>query len=521
MKITMKRSELFYYLFFVSLLMAKGIGLYDGQLLYKGVLIVAGVAWIGKILLTEYTKREAAIVTILVVMGAVSYLVSGEKGALLCVLLITGLKNINIKGLFHIGMVVWGVCFGGMFLLHTSHLLEGPFKVHEKYGLGMLIRWGLGYSHPNVLHISYLVFAIFLLYLVKDKNFFRTFTIVLVGNVIIFLYSLSSTGFIVVNVYLCLSLYWKFRKNLTIVEKAMIQLLLPICLLYSLLLPITLEGQGFEILNKLVNTRLNLSKHFLTNYAPTLFGVSLEQVTTSQLTMDNSYVFAFVLYGGILFALLVYGYVLLIHRLCKEKETKKLAVVLSCLIGGLTEPFLFNTSFKNLSLLFFKDLMFEEEKECSISFLSGYNEEVTFEVGSIKKWVEETRSVLKKKQRAVFMVSLLLGISCMLGYTAISQKPDRVIVPQSACDIAVLQRNRDNIEYVEPEELIQEETDRIYGNTGKDKMIVYRENIGTVEYIREILAVFLLTAFGTMVLTGTIITSRNKVLSDEKGINCK
>ena len=37
MKITMKRSELFYYLFFVSLLMAKGIGLYDGELLYKGV----------------------------------------------------------------------------------------------------------------------------------------------------------------------------------------------------------------------------------------------------------------------------------------------------------------------------------------------------------------------------------------------------------------------------------------------------------------------------------------------------
>ena len=301
----------------------------------------------------------------------------------------------------------------------------------------------------------------------------------------------------------------------------MIQLLLPICLLYSLLLPITLEGQGFEILNKLVNTRLNLSKHFLTNYAPTLFGVSLEQVTTSQLTMDNSYVFAFVLYGGILFVLLVYGYILLIHRLCKEKETKKLAVVLSCLIGGLTEPFLFNTSFKNLSLLFFKDLLFEEEKECSIFLLSKYDKEVFFEIRSIKKWVEETRSVLKKKQRAVFMVSLLLGISCMLGYTAISQKPDRVIVPQSACDIAVLQRNRDNIEYVEPEELTQEETDRIYGNTGKDKMIVYRNNIGTVEYIREILAIFLFTAFGTMVLTGTIIRSRNKVLSDEKGINCK
>ncbi|GFI68295.1 hypothetical protein IMSAG249_00111 [Lachnospiraceae bacterium] len=50
-----KISELFFYIFFVSLLFAKGIGLYDGQTIFKIFLLVALCAWGLKQIYTEYT----------------------------------------------------------------------------------------------------------------------------------------------------------------------------------------------------------------------------------------------------------------------------------------------------------------------------------------------------------------------------------------------------------------------------------------------------------------------------------
>ena len=148
-------SEICYYIFFVLLLVAKGAGLYDGQAVFKLFLVIAMLFWSAKMILTAYTIRELVTVSLLLVLGGIVYLVSGEKGALLYIMMVTGLKNIPVKRVFTVGIASWGLVFTANVWIHAVGLLEGPFKVHDKFGLGMVIRWGLGYSHPNVLHVSY------------------------------------------------------------------------------------------------------------------------------------------------------------------------------------------------------------------------------------------------------------------------------------------------------------------------------------------------------------------------------
>ena len=78
--LTVRLGELLYYVFFAGLLFAKGIGLYDGQKSFKIILIVSCVCWAGKMLMTEFERRELLTAVLLLLLGAVVYRVSGDKG---------------------------------------------------------------------------------------------------------------------------------------------------------------------------------------------------------------------------------------------------------------------------------------------------------------------------------------------------------------------------------------------------------------------------------------------------------
>ena len=63
---------------------AKGIGLYDGQWLYR-ILFWGGMVFAaGKILLTEYTRTEWFFVLALGGLALLMERTSGEKGVLIC-----------------------------------------------------------------------------------------------------------------------------------------------------------------------------------------------------------------------------------------------------------------------------------------------------------------------------------------------------------------------------------------------------------------------------------------------------
>lgn len=491
-----KLSELCFYIFFVSLLFAKGSGLYDGQALFKVFLLIALFGWALKQVFTEYTWSEMVLCGFLALLGIMIYLNTHEKGALFCILLVCGMKGMEVKKVFRVGLITWILSFGGLFLLTSFHLVDSQFKVHDKLGLGRIIRWSLGYAHPNVLHISYLILACFIVYLMQDKFRFRTFAALMLLNLYVFMYSLSSTGFLAVTILLVLAYYWSIRKKFCKAEQILIQFCLPICILLSLIAPVILKGREFELVNKLVNNRLVLSKWFLENQPAQFLGVDTIDLVTSLRTMDNSYVFAWITYGIIFFILAMIAYAILIFGKTREQDGVSLCLILACLIAGVTEPFLFNTSFKNITLIFVGTMLFRgklAEGKRKVPLLGKYDRELVIglpDLGAISKSIKE--AALKYKKGLV-LISLLLGVAAG-GICFVSvEMPERYIMPRTAFE------DTGDIEetyHLSLENELPKAGDVILGYVDEaTDMVPFSGNIAVVERFRDTVCAAVVTVF--------------------------
>ncbi len=481
---TIHLSELCFYVFFCSLLFAKGIGLYDGQLLFKIVLLIALVAWVCKQLLTEYAVAEMIGCIILVGLGGAIYLNTHEKGAFFCMLLMSSMKGIRVRKTFIVGLVTWILSFGSLFFLTAFHIIDSSFKVHDKLGLGRIIRWNLGYAHPNVLHISFLVLVCFVVYLLGNHYKLRWFLLLETANLYVFMYSLSATGFLAVSVCLFLALYWSLRKKFCKVEKWLVQLCLPICILFSLVAPILLQEPLFSMVDRIVNTRLSLSKWFLLNQPAKLWGVDTREIVTSLRTMDNSYVFAYITHGILFFMLIAATYAVLICRKTAKQDGIALCLILTCLIAGITEPFLFNTSFKNISLIFAGDMLLNREvKGKKYSVLGKWDKPIEMKILDIKSIVGESLINAKKYQIKLLLIAMLTGIVfATVGYFT-TKDPARYILPRTAFEYT---NDIPETYYLLSSEDTPEEGDLVMGyvNATTD-MVPFIGNITVVEQFRN------------------------------------
>lgn len=509
-----KVSELSYYLFFSILLFAKGIGLYDGQLLFKTALLAAGACWLVKMFMTPYSKKEAFTVLGLLLLSAVIYGVSGEKGLLLYVMMVVGVKNIPVKRLLVVGLAVWSVSFGSLFFLAASRIVDSPFKVHRR-GAELIIRWGLGYSHPNVLHVSYLLLCLLIGYLLADQMKMKWLLLMMLGNLYTFLYSVSFTGFIAVTFYLVLCGYWMYRKKIGEAEKILIGAGAVFCVLFSMLAPILLQGQIYQFVNRLLNTRLRLSRYFLTNWPVSLLGQRLSEITNSTVTMDNSYVFAYVVYGIIVFVLLVSAYGVIIRRYCKQQKGSELCVILAILAAGVTEPFLFNTSFKNISMIFLGELLFSGEAAVQDQICIGGKFDRTIDL-PVRFFTDKgiwLKQFVKDK--------ILLIAGCILtGFIAgaavsllAAQRPARIVVPRSLSDL-------DETWYVELnlEEDQIEDTDVVLGSAGQGELWLGLTGTAIeLERWRDLVSAGVWTAGILFVVVTGVCYHKDKNLSEGQG----
>lgn len=355
-------AEACYLGFFVLLSVTKGLGLYEGQKLFELLVIPAFLFGIAKILITPYTKRQWVMQILFLLLTAVVFYNSHERGILFLAFTVLGMKNMSVKKVFHVGLWVWSVCSVVLSIFSFFRLEHTVYRVHAKLGLGHIFRWSLGFSHPNILHITYMALCAFLLYELEDRYKFRHFVWLMAGNVLVFLYSVSFTGFGIVTVLLVGCLYVQIRPKFCIVEKLLANLVLPVCLVLSFVLPFYINDTPYaymvQKLNFLLNTRIWLAEQFLKSEYRSLFGADISKVVKSSMTMDNSYVWGYINYGLIPFTIIILGYFALLFYDTHKQKTRELVILVCFLAAGWTEPLLFNTSFKNVTLVFLGSFLF-------------------------------------------------------------------------------------------------------------------------------------------------------------------
>lgn len=364
--IELSLAEACYFGFFVLLSVTKGLGLYEGQKLFELLVIPAFLLAVVKILITPYTKRQWVMQVIFLILTALVFYNSHERGILFLAFTVLGMKNISVQKVFHVGLWVWSVCAIVLSIFSFFRLEHTIYRVHAKLGLGHIFRWSLGFTHPNILHITYLALCAFLIYEMGNLYRLRHFVCLMAGNVLVFLYSVSYTGVGIVAVLLVGALYVQMRPKFCIVEKMLVNLVLPVCLVLSFVAPFFLYDNKYagrvQKLNFMLNTRIWLAEQFLRSEYRSLFGADVSKVVKSSMTMDNSYVWGYINYGLIPITIIILGYFILSYYDTYKQRTREL-VILVCFLGaGWTEPLLFNTSFKNVTLIFLGSLLFIQKE---------------------------------------------------------------------------------------------------------------------------------------------------------------
>lgn len=512
-------EEILYFGFFLFLSIAKGFGLYDGQKLFLLLVMPALFCGLLKILITPYTRWQWVIVAVLLLMTVLVYYQSREKGILFVMFTILGMKNISLKKVMHAGLWIWSLCAAALSIFSFFRLEHTIYRIDRKMGLGHVFRWSLGFTHPNILHITYFALCAFIIYELAERFCLKHFVLLMLGNVLVFFYSISFTGFGITTIFLVGELYVWFRPKFCLLEKAAVCLVLPACILFSFLLPWIYAAQTaaqqlspwLEKLNLALNTRIKLASQYMAPEYMSPFGAEVALQRLPYGSIDSSYMWCCINYGLIPFLLFMAAYMVLMADVCRKQKTREAVMVVCFLIAGFTEQLLFNTSFKNITLLFLGELLYrQKEGEKEYGILPSSKREIDVLIPAL--WVfctglPERAAKLWKSSRKQIFAGILIGalagvILCSILYTP----PRGYVVPRVYTDGLF-----ESVEYLESADDPAYEGYRIMNYADADtRMQVVEENAVAVEAARYYAGSVLIGAFAGYLLCISICCAGKK-----------
>lgn len=471
-------EELIYCVMLSLLLCLKGIGLEEGSNIFRIGLLMAMFLFATKILIGKYSIRELMIIGFGILWGIISFFHIGSLSILIYALIILGMKNVSISRAMKSGVAIWSGCFvitvtAAIFLNRT-----GVQLVHEKLGLGPVIRESLGYSHPNVLHVTYIVLMTFVLYCCKKENAFRTIVLLLLGDAFVFMYSLSYTGLMISFLLIGEYIYFMYRSRISLIEKLLIMCILPMCIIVSTIMPYLVDSEGiiYRICNSILNNRIWAIKVFFHYYDINLWG---QKILIDSFSLDNSYIYALAWHGVVFLIIMFIGYWLLIRDYLKWERRKELSVIITFLVAGLTEQFLFNSSIKNITFVFMGEVLFRliQKDEKEIVLVRHTSCLVTVPQSWFKIIKQKWDEVCWKR---VVIHYICLNFIIILALLLLKTSPyNQVYVNEKLCDCSADLVSADQINDSENTLIIGKTTDdnRFYYFTNENSKLIWVQNV--------------------------------------------
>lgn len=356
-------AELCYFIYFLVLFGAKSVGLNEGMLAFNSAIVLGCLLFGFKVFMTEHTVLEYIVIALLLGMSFVVYSRSGEKGLLLCMTMMLGMKQVSLTRIEKWGMTILGICFPVMAAFSILGLIQEKtfYSVTRAVG-GEMLRHSFGYPHCNVTHTIFII-LMSLIFLVKGyggkRDLIIECAVLYCMSLYVYLYTFSSTGLIASTVLILAVLFFHRNEKVACIDKILILLLYPFGLFAGIVLPMIVSGDLFWTMDKLLHNRMNYPRYWLTHEPVSLFGVHFGKPPKPNYYIDSSYLYSFLQIGVIPCILLATLMMAMIYGLIKRNLRMELAVVACLLILGLSDPFFYNLSFKNIMFLFVGEMFYE------------------------------------------------------------------------------------------------------------------------------------------------------------------
>lgn len=354
-----KLGELLYFTFVTLLMGAKAVGMSEGQRPFTAILYLSLLVFAAKMLSTKYMIYEWIISILLIALGTMVYLKTGHLEALFAVCFIVGMKGVCLKRVTYLSLLIWLTCFVMSVIRALLGFYDGYIGVQLKMGMTTpIIRYSLGYTHPNVLHVTYLIIVLLIFYIAKEdkKRVFLLSFLLLAGNFYIFSYSVSYTGFISVCFSIFLTIYLFCRNRITLLEKILLFIFVSMCFLFIVLGPVISSENMVNLFNRILNGRFLYIRWLLTEHPLKLIGNS--PIEDPHLNADSSYVYMIIYQGLIMACLFFVSFMATFIDKLKKNDKKGISLLSTVALSGMIEQYVGNLSFKNISLFFIGDYFF-------------------------------------------------------------------------------------------------------------------------------------------------------------------
>ena len=350
--------ELFFYLFFAVMFGMRMWGIYEGKALYGPLLLLGFALWGISIFMTEHTVLEYLVMGAFMVLASLVYINSGEKGLLLYFALMLGMKAINEKSLFRVGIVVGLAGMAVMTFLATFGIIEDTAYIQYRAPFGEIFRRSLGFPHPNTLSSSFTIIAIMIMYVIDKSDWKKALkTAVILGLIAVYLFIFSGSRTGVMITFLCLTamILVTFKKQIGLFDKIVIGAIYvgiwAISVVASLVLPDALLKK-LDSMDQAFFSRWVINKNFFINNRLSLFGIRINNPDEITNGLDMSQFYLFLQLGLVAFVVVSILWIVLLWDECKENRIGELVVTLCLLLMGITDPFLYNIGFKNMAFVF-------------------------------------------------------------------------------------------------------------------------------------------------------------------------
>lgn len=504
--VTIRLEEILYYLFFGIMFAVKGVGLDSGNRIFTWCIMASLCCLAAKLCTTKHTLKEWVVMAALILVGALIYRNSGEEAAFWAMLIVVGMKNISLNRLMCVCAGIWSATFAFSIAAGILHIRDGVVVVHEKLGLGPVIRWSLGYTHPNVLHVSYFILIVLLLYVFEwhGRKLWKVSALLFIGNLLTFLYSISYTGILVVSGYLVLNMYFDYRKKIYLPECFLYTAVSALLILFPIAGPLWLEGHNhslFMFFNELLSYRFELVYNIFHEHPISLFGTTTVFTGNGHLTLDSSFAYLLMYYGIVGFILFVAAFLCLVYRYARTDRKKELAITLAIILAGVTEQFLFNLSFKNLLFFFLGEALFDNVLKAGKKGFWNHPfsilpfEKIRMNITLPEGW-QAGVCLIKENARKIVLAGAIMAIVGAGIRTVAVETPDSVYVYRWHTDY----RGDDKV-FLDMDNLPEDFNSLVLGYNGPDaEMFEFTGNIVVLEQIRTTVGGSVLGCMAGMIL---------------------
>ena len=354
----MKKSILYNVLLFLGLLFVEmsetfiNVYFLQNRLAYIKIFGIIILTFIFLLTIFNMERKKIILIFLLIIFSLFIFFRFGNGIFLEMVVMILAVQNKEFKRIVKMDLLVKLLIAVSLITFSKYGLTNGIFETINRENV---VRYSLGFYHPNTLGMYLMMISIELLFVMKNKKKFINVLFMFIMSLIIYKVTYSRTcvycliGLILIYIgsqYLEKKIMCANKKIYKFLSKNIYVFFLISTCLISLLYH---ENSSIMIkLNELTNNRIFYQSYFINNYGISIFDKNIDYIYT----LDNVYLKIFLNYGLIGSILFIYVFRKNVEKTFKNKNLLLLGIYVVISLYCLSESYLFYSTY-NIFLLYF------------------------------------------------------------------------------------------------------------------------------------------------------------------------